>query len=300
MTRIGLVMVTFRGGDAVAGALDAVTRARDMLDADTELVMAVVDNASGDDTVDRVRQHAPWAGLIELPRNVGFAAGCNIGIDNVGPADVIVLLNPDVEVQADFLTRVGALHWPSDVAARGPAVVDAQGRLEQSARGFPRARTALLGRTSLLARVRPTSALLRSDLLADRDGGAQVVDWVSGACLIVPAERMRDIGPLDEGYFMYWEDADWCRRARSKGYCVLYDPALVVTHRQGSSSRNRSAATIIFFHRSALRYWRMNVARSPVSTAAAAAALAIRCVLKLIAIAMRRIVSAGRVTRAEL
>jgi N-acetylglucosaminyl-diphospho-decaprenol L-rhamnosyltransferase len=283
-----VVTVAFRGGDALARTLDALAHARDRLVADAELVTVVVDNASRDGTVERVRQHAPWADLIELPRNLGFAAASNIGIRHSSGADVIVLLNPDVEVRPDFLTRVVALDWPSEIAARGPAIVDQRGRVEQSARGFPRARTAVLGRSSWLARVRPSSHLLQRDLVADPDGGTRVVDWVSGACMIAPAERFRSIGLLDEGYFMYWEDADWCYRAHRQGYSVVYEPALSVTHDQGSSSRNRWVATTISFHKSAFRYWRTNVARSPVSVTAAAAALTIRCVLKLTLTAIRR------------
>jgi GT2 family glycosyltransferase len=288
VTKIGVVMITFRGGESVARALDALARARAELDEQSELVAVFVDNASHDGTVERVRRYAPWGDLIELPANVGFAAACNIGIRRSAEADLIVLLNPDVEVRTDFLVRLVALEWTSQTAARGPVILDEKGQPEQSARGFPRAQTALLGRTSLLARLRPTSRLLRRDLLADPDAGARVVDWVSGACLIVPADRFRSVGLLDEGYFMYWEDADWCRRAYAKGYSVIYDPALVVTHHQGSSSRYRAVATTIAFHRSALRYWRLNVARSPGSTALVAAALTLRVTLKLLAAAVRR------------
>jgi GT2 family glycosyltransferase len=288
VTRIGVVTITFRGGDTVSWALDALTHAREKLEAGTELVGVIVDNASLDGTTQRVRDHAPWADLLELPRNIGFAAACNLGIGRVGKADLIVLLNPDVEIPVDFLTRLATLDWAGDVAARGPAILDERGQLEQSARGFPRVRTGLLGRTSLLARVRPGSRLLQHDLLADRDAGARVVDWVSGACMIVPAERFTSVGLLDDGYFMYWEDADWCHRARERGYSVIYDPALAVTHHQGSSSRDRWVATTIAFHRSAFRYWRQNVARSPLSTAGAGLALASRCVIKLISLTARR------------
>ncbi|MEA2199936.1 MAG: hypothetical protein QOI89_532 [Solirubrobacteraceae bacterium] len=284
-------MVTFRGGAAVSRSLDALTRARAELDGATELSAVVVDNASRDGTVERVRDHARWAQLVELPANRGFAAACNLGIASILDADVIILLNPDVEVPPDFLTRVARLDWPSDVAARGPAIVNWQGQLEQSARGFPRARTGLLGRTSLLARVRPNSRLLRADLRAKRDSGPRAVDWVSGACLIVPAEMFRSVGMLDDRYFMYWEDADWCRRAHDRGYSVIYDPALCVTHHQGSSSRERWAMTTIAFHRSALLYWRRNVSKSPASSAAAAAALSVRCVIKLTSLATRRAIS---------
>jgi N-acetylglucosaminyl-diphospho-decaprenol L-rhamnosyltransferase len=299
VTRIGVVTVTFRGGDTVVRALGALARAREALDSDSELVAVIVDNASRDGTIDRVREHAPWADSIALPQNVGFAAACNVGIGRSRDVDLIVLLNPDVEVRADFFERLATLDWPREVAARGPAILDERGTLEQSARGFPRAQTALLGRTSLLARIRPTSRLLQRDLLADPDLGARAVDWVSGACLIAPAKTFRSVGLLDEGYFMYWEDADWCRRAHAKGYSVIYEPALVVTHRQGSSSRYRAVATTISFHRSALRYWRINVARSPASTAVAATALAIRCALKLTALAMRGMSAAVRTRRHE-
>jgi GT2 family glycosyltransferase len=293
-------MVTFRGGNALARSLDALAHARARLDTDTQLVTVIVDNASHDDTIDCVRERAPWADLITLPRNIGFAAASNIGICRSRDADLIVLLNPDVEVRTDFLARLVTLDWPSEVAARGPAILDEQGAVEQSARGFPQARTALVGRTSLLARMRPTSRLLQRDLLADPDAGARVVDWVSGACLIVPTERFHSVGSLDEGYFMYWEDADWCLRARERGYAVIYEPALVVTHRQGSSSQSRPVATTISFHRSALRYWRTNVARSPASTAAATVALTLRCALKLTALAMRGLVARVGTKRGEL
>jgi N-acetylglucosaminyl-diphospho-decaprenol L-rhamnosyltransferase len=288
VTRIGVVMVTFRGGDAVTRALDALARAGDQLDAETELDVVVVDNASGDGTVERVRRHAPWARLLESPRNLGFAAGCNLGVGRLRGSDLIVLLNPDVEVRADFLARLAALDWPSYVAARGPAVLDDDGRLEQSARGFPRARTGVLGRSSWLARAHPDSRLLRADLVADRSAGARTVDWVSGACMIAPAKMFATVGPLDDGYFMYWEDADWCLRASRLGYRVLYEPALVVVHHQGSSSAERWVTTTIAFHRSAFRYWRVNVSRSAISLVAGALALTIRCALKLAAQALRR------------
>ncbi|MCW3069641.1 MAG: glycosyl transferase, family 2 [Solirubrobacterales bacterium] len=294
MTSIGVVIVTYRGGETVAVGLDALRCARDKLDANSDVSVVVVDNASRDGTVERIRQTAPWVNLVELPRNVGFAAACNVGIARSQDAGLVVLLNPDVEVRDDFLARVVALEWRSDIAAVGPAVLDGRGQVEQSARGFPSARTGLLGRTSLFARIWPTSPLLRRDLRATPEEGARPVDWVSGACMVVPGERFQSVGPLDSGYFMYWEDADWCRRASYAGYSVIYDPTLVVTHRQGASSRSRSAATIISFHCSALRYWRKHVSRSPVSTTAAAVALGMRCALKLIALGARRTLAGGR------
>lgn len=294
MKTVGVVMVTFRASEAVARSLEALARARDRLDGAGELRAVIVDNASGDGTAERARRVAPWAEVRELASNVGFAAGCNTGIESCGDTDVVVLLNPDVQVSADFLRAVLDLPWPADLAARGPAVRTPSGTVEQSARSFPRARTGVIGRTSLLARLRPQSGLVRSELRADPSAGAQVVDWVSGACLIAPAERFATVGPLDEGYFMYWEDADWCHRAHERGLNIVYEPSLAVTHHQGSSSRHRAAASTIAFHRSALRYWRKNVARTPLSTLFVAAALSVRCALKLAALAWRRPASGWR------
>jgi GT2 family glycosyltransferase len=283
-------MVVFRGGDSALRALEALGRARDRAAPAVALQAVVVDNASGDGTCERVRRAAPWAEVLELPRNRGFAAGSNAAIARLDGADVVVLLNPDVDVRDDFLERLAALDWPRRLAARGPAVFDERGGIEQSARGFPRVRTGVLGRTSLLARLRPGSRMLRPELRADAGGGARPVDWVSGACLIAPATRLAEVGPLDEGYFMYWEDADWCFRARELGLEVQYEPSLVVTHRQGTSSRERPFATTVAFHRSALRYWRLHVARSRVSVAAAGVALGLRCLMRLAGLALRRAV----------
>jgi N-acetylglucosaminyl-diphospho-decaprenol L-rhamnosyltransferase len=296
MCRIGVVIVTFRGGETVARALAALARARAELRSPAPPSVIVVDNASRDGTIERVKNHAPWAHLVELPRNVGFSAAANVGIGQLSETDVIVLLNPDVEVQPDFLRRVAALEWPATVAARGPSIFDAHGKLEQSARGFPRAQTAFLGRSSMLARLRPTSRLLQRDLLADREHGARVVDWLSGACLIIPTARFQSIGVLDPGYFMYWEDADWCHRARERSYVVIYEPSLTVTHYQGASSRSRWIATTLSFHRSAFRYWRTNVARSKASTLGAAVALTIRCALKIAGFAVRTVLALRRET----
>jgi GT2 family glycosyltransferase len=198
-----------------------------------------------------------------------------------------VLLNPDVELRENFMTRLVELEWPADLAARGPAIRTPEGEVEQSARAFPTARTGLLGRTSLLARLWPSSPGVRRELRADPDAGTTEVDWVSGACFVAPASRFAAIGELDEGYFMYWEDADWCRRANDRGYRIEYEPALVVTHCQGASAGSRPLLTTIAFHRSALRYWRRNVSGSPAATGLAAVALSARCAVRLVSAAAR-------------
>ena len=275
--RIALISVLYGATDARALWARAVDRARAELRGEADVDVIAVDNGPQDGS-----GALPFGTrLIRSDRNVGFAAGCNRGLEAAAGADLIVLLNPDVELGQDFFVRLLELEWPDELAARGPAVLTPDGSVEQSARRFPTVRTGLIGRTSLLARLGSHSSHVRDELRADPAAGSREVDWVSGACLIAPADRFAAVGGLDEGYFLYWEDADWCRRARDRGLRVEYEPSLSVTHHQGGSSALQPLMPIVAFHRSALRYWRLHCSRSPLSTALAAAALAGRCGLKL-------------------
>lgn len=289
--RVRVVSVVFRAGDVVLRWSDALRGAWDALDSGPEdrLVVIAVDNASGDGTAERLRHHAPWIELRPQPANRGFAAGCNVGIATAEAGELVVILNPDVEVGQDFFRRMALLDWSDGLAARGPAVLAADGSVEQSARRFPRVSTGIFGRTSLAARLLPGSGAVRRELQAKPSEGSRQVDWISGACMIVPAERFTRVGLFDEGYFMYWEDADWCRRAHDLGLVVEYEPSLKVAHRQGSSSAHRPLATTVAFHRSAWRYYDRHVASSRLSSRLAALALCCRGVGKVLGVALRRL-----------
>jgi N-acetylglucosaminyl-diphospho-decaprenol L-rhamnosyltransferase len=249
------------------------------------LRVLAIDNASQDSTVQRLHSDAPWVEVISLPTNRGFAAGCNLGLSTAHGSELFVLLNPDVVVAPDFFVLLARLQWPGDLAARGPSVRTPAGVIEQSARAFPRASTGLWGRTTLLTRLFPRIA--SRELLADPARGRHKVDWVSGACLVMTGKAIAGIGMMDEGYFMYWEDADWCKRAHDKGFCIEFEPALNVVHQQGSSSASRPIATTIAFHRSAYRYYRLHVARGSTARTCAALILTMRCAVKLAILFLR-------------
>lgn len=287
--RVSVVSVTYCNASSVEAWLDTLNRAWAACSvAGAGFNVIVVDNASDDGTPERVRGHPLGAEVIELSSNRGFAAGCNAGLDRVSDSDIVVLLNPDVFVAEEFFRRLMALSWSDDLAARGPLILDPDGTVEQSARTFPGLATGFAGRTSLLARIAPNSALVRRELRADPSGGSKTVDWVSGACLIAPAESFRRVGALDEGYFLYWEDADWCRRASYAGLRVEFEPSLVATHRQGTSSARRPVPATISFHRSAARYYRRHVARGRAGGAMATALLMARCLAKLVPMIVSR------------
>lgn len=288
--RIRIVSVTYRAGDAVTAWVTSLAVAwdrRDRTEAD-RIVIVAVDNASPDQTPMLLEAHAPFVTLLAQPCNRGFAAGCNLGLQTAQSGEIVVVMNPDVEVAEDFFRVLSGLDWPADLAVRGPQVLGRDGEIEQSARAFPTLMTALVGRTSVLARLFPDSPAVRRQLLARPDAGPVDVDWISGACMIAPHGTWAEVGHFDEGYFMYWEDADWCRRARDHGLRVRYEPTLVVRHRQGSSSSFRPLATIVAFHRSAWRYFRRHARRQPARDVVVAAGLAMRAALKILLALVRR------------
>jgi N-acetylglucosaminyl-diphospho-decaprenol L-rhamnosyltransferase len=292
-----VVSVTYRAAEVVAAwveSLEAAWEARTPADGDRLAVLAV-DNASPDGTLEMLRSREPFITVIAQATNRGFAFGCNVGLRTAEHGEIVIVINPDVLVSESFFRDLARLDWPPTLAVRGPQVLGRDGDVEQSARTFPTLATGLFGRTSLSARFLPNSRLVRRQLLADPEAGAVDVDWISGACMIAPQERWSEVGMLDERYFMYWEDADWCQRAHRRGLRVRYEPSLIVRHRQGSSSDYRPIATVMAFHRSAWRYHREHAGRGPAHDILAAVGLVGRATVKiLLALASLRRGDGGR------
>jgi N-acetylglucosaminyl-diphospho-decaprenol L-rhamnosyltransferase len=169
------------------------------------------------------------------------------------------------------------------VGISGPRIVDSEGHLQLSARREISALSGFLGRTSLLTRLFPKSSIVKSQFPAVTDQSHPTsVDWVSGACMVVRRDTLRDVGPLDERFFMYFEDADLCRRARAAGWLVYYLPHVEIVHQTGASSRSKPKA-IWLLHKSAFLYHRKHGVHGPfgVYSAMVLAGLALRALAKL-------------------
>ncbi len=221
--------------------------------------------------------------LIRNRENVGFARAHNRGIA-ASSGDPVVLINPDTLVENDFFELLEEFVSENPrVGIAGPRILDSEGGLQLSARREISALSGFLGRTSLLTRLFPKSSVVKSQFPAVTDQSRPTsVDWVSGACMVVRRETLRDIGPLDERFFMYFEDADLCRRARAAGWLVYYLPHVGIVHQTGASSRSRPKA-IWLLHKSAFLYHRKHGAHGPlgVYSAAVLAGLTIRALAKL-------------------
>ena len=218
---------------------------------DTEIV--VVDNGSSDDSVAAVRAGFPDVRVIESRENLGFARATNRGI-RATTGTGILLLNSDTIVASGALDGLRrALEADAAAAAAGPRLVDAEGRAELSF-------GAMIGpvaeaRQKLLVRghARGWPVIAASVERRTRRGG--YVDWVSGACLLVRRVDAEAVGLLDERFFLYTEDVDFCAALRSRGRRILFVPAVTVTHLRGRSAATAPRTTAAQYRRSHLAFY---------------------------------------------
>ena len=221
-----------------------------------ELEVFVVDNASGDGSVDMVRAEFPSANVIENTRNVGFGAAHNQALRRAH-GRYWVVLNSDAVPQPGALdTLKRELDDDPEIAVVGPKLTFPDGTVQQSRRRFPKMNT-LFAESTQLQRFWPDNAALRRYYVQDRsDDEPQDVDWLVGACLCVRGAAAKSVGLFDERFFMYSDELDWCRRFRAAGWRVRYIPSAVVVHVEGASSRRDLAARDQRFQASKLAYAR--------------------------------------------
>lgn len=220
-----------------------------------KMEVIVVDNGSTDGSREMVRTEFPQVHLIANPDNRGFTAANNQGL-SVARGRYVLLLNPDTEVVGNALeVMVAFADAHPDVGVVGPQLLNPDGTVQSSRRRFPTLATALFESTWLQPYA-PRRLLRRYYVLDRSDDEVQEVDWVTGAALMARREAIGQVGPLDEGFFMYSEELDWCRRFREAGWRVVYLPTARVIHHEGKSSEQVLPARHIHFQTSKVRYFR--------------------------------------------
>ena len=223
-----------------------------------EAQVVIVDHDS--DPVERaaLEREYPWARLLAAQSNEGFAAGVNRGAAATDSA-YLLLLNPDSTAQSGLCgTLSGWMDAHPDVGILGPLILNIDGSVQASARRFPDLSTAVAGRSSWLTRTLPGNPLSRRNLPYTGlvPGQPVDVDWVSGACMMIRRRAFDAVGGMDAEFFLYWEDADFCRRAGRAGWRTVYLPVPGAIHLGGASSRHASDPSLVAFHRSAYRLFR--------------------------------------------
>ena len=202
----------------------------------------MVDNASIDGSVAMVRERFPQVEVIENDRNLGFAAGMNVGLRRA-QGETIVLLNQDTEVRVDWLEwLVEAMESDERVGIVGCKLLYPDGKTLQHAGG-------ILAYPLAIASHRGRGELDRGQYDAKSE-----VDFATGAALGLHRALLEEIGLLDEGFFFYYEDVDFCFRAREAGYRVIYAPRAVAIHHEGMSVRRLGVERYSLLHRSRLAF----------------------------------------------
>lgn len=244
---VWVVIVNYRTAVLAVDCLRALAAQTDDLGGGRVLV---VDNASGDGSAEiiaaAIAEHgwSDWAEVLPEARNGGFAYGNNAGIRAAlaaprGP-DFLLLLNPDTIARPGAIgALVAFMHDHPRAGIAGSRLENAAGGVDCSAHRDH----SPLSELDDAARLGPLTRLLHRHAVSPPvRNEAHACDWVSGASLMIRREVIEAIGPMDEGYFLYFEEVDYCRRARDAGWSVWYVPASRVVHLEGASTGIRDAA----------------------------------------------------------
>ena len=238
MSLLSIVIVSFNAGPDLQGCLLSLKKGAPS----GEHEIIVVDNGSADGSVESARR-IPGVRVIPMGRNAGFAAANNAGIRE-SRGDLLLLLNSDTLVPPGAIDRLVERLLATDAAAiAGPRLVDAQGCPELS---FGR----MISPLNELRQKHRTPAWIEAETVRE-----QFVDWVSGACLLVRRADAEGAGLLDERFFLYTEDVDFCHAIRARGRKVLFTPAAEITHLRGRSRAAQPEASRKAYRASHLAFY---------------------------------------------
>jgi hypothetical protein len=253
---LSVIVVSYRSREFLAGCLKSLFERGGV--ADPEVV--VVDNGSGDGSVEMLRRRFPGVEVIENPENRGFARAANQGLRRTC-GKYRMLLNPDMVVQEGALAElVGFMEANPDCGVAGGNGLDPAGRPQpQFTRSIPTPLTALYhfcGLDRLFPKSRRFGRYNRT--YADRETSFDV-EALSGSCVVVRAEVLGRVGLLDERFPMYAEDLDWCLRFARAGWRVSYVHTARFTHFHGQSSRKNLLWTRRQFYLTMRAFYKKNL-----------------------------------------
>jgi N-acetylglucosaminyl-diphospho-decaprenol L-rhamnosyltransferase len=224
----------------------------------TAVEIVVLDNASEDGSADAVRERFPGVRVIEQRRRAGFGANHNTVIRETTGRYVFVLNEDTASEDWGFDRMVAHLDANPRVAALGPRLVYPDGRQQASAWRFPSPAIAALGLVTLG----------RAGVVQSTGGQTRDVDWSMAAALLLRREALDEVGIFDEGFFIYSEETDLCRRLRRAGWRTQYFPAVTVVHHESQFSVGIPERRINEMWRGRHRYWRKHHSAAAAGVAA--------------------------------
>jgi GT2 family glycosyltransferase len=249
---VSVIIVNWNGGSVVEDCLDSLPAALGRLTAE----IWVVDNASTDGSPARIRQRFPAVQLRLNTANCGFAAANNLAAGQA-QGRFFLLLNPDTRAgPGSFETLLHFAEGDPRLGVVGPRLNFADGRFQRSCwRGFPGLAMALSD--ALYLWKVPQLPLARNAEIAPHQLRAPIeVDHLLGACLLIRRETWSQVGGLDESFFLFLEETDWCFRARRAGWRVVYNPLVQITHLGEHSVNQNPQRNLPQFYRSYVQFYR--------------------------------------------
>jgi N-acetylglucosaminyl-diphospho-decaprenol L-rhamnosyltransferase len=250
MGAIDVVVVSYNSARDVRGCVEPLAGV-------DGLEVVVVDSASEDASLETVAD-LPLR-TIALSENRGFAHGCNAGW-RAGTAPFVLFLNPDARIDPASVQRLAATaEADARIGAVAPRIVEPDGTLDYSLRRFPRLRSTYA--QALFLHLLAPRATWVDELVRDHDAYERPwsPDWVSGACLLVRRSLLEQLDGMDEGFFLYCEDVDLCRRVRDAGFDVRFEPQAEAVHIGGASLPRSSLLPVLAASR--VRYARKHQPR---------------------------------------
>ncbi|MDP3997168.1 MAG: glycosyltransferase family 2 protein [Candidatus Andersenbacteria bacterium] len=241
MSKLSIIIVNYNTGALTHSCVESLLA--DKLPAGTEII--VVDNASSDESVSFLRSDFPEIRVIVNHKNKGLAYGVNRGIAAAN-GKYYLFLNPDIiALPGGVGTLVDFMDRNQKVGVAGGKLLSPNGKLQYSTFRFYTPRT-ILSRRTWLGQTKRGQEIEDTFLMKDFDHeSVRDVQWLMGSCLMVRAEAVRAVGGMDERFFLYFEDVDWCRRFWETGWRVTYVPQANFSHFHQQSSRQNSLFGII-------------------------------------------------------
>ncbi len=252
MTDLSIIIVSWNVAELLRACLQSIIQSS--LGQYT-IEILVVDSASSDHSVQMVRDHFPQVKVLPQTTNVGFSRSNNIGL-LASTGRYIFLLNPDTEIVGNALAQmITYMDANPSVGILGPHTLNTDGTTQSTRRRFP---TLALGfvESTWLQKFAPKNMLAHYYATDVADDSVTDVDWVQGSALFTRRDVYTQIGGLDENYVMYSEEMDWCKRAKSAGWRVIYFGTVDIVHHGGKSSEQVTSRKHIYFQESKLRYFR--------------------------------------------
>ncbi|GAB6194005.1 glycosyltransferase family 2 protein [Desulfocastanea catecholica] len=252
MVDISIVIVSWNAKDYLQKCIDSIYKENKKCD----IEVIVVDNASTDGSQDMVRTRFPQVQLICNNDNLGFAKANNIGIKQ-SSGKYLSLINSDVEILSDcFSQMLCYMEEHQDIGILGPMILNSDKTLQRSCRGFPNLWN-LLCRALALDSVFPKVKLFGGDMMGYwPHDSIHDVEVLSGCFWFINRKALDDVGLLDEVFFIYAEDFDWCKRFADAGWRRIYFPLVQAIHYGGASSDNAPVRFYLEMQRSILCYWK--------------------------------------------